>query len=71
MQVLSNSVSNALRLCVGEKAEESAKFANMFDKFFDCLNCSSLEAGKLSRNPFKAPYRSGTDFRFKVCVQVY
>ena len=40
----------------------------MFDKFFDCLNCSSLSAGKRSRNPFKSPYRSGTDWKLKVAT---
>ena len=38
----------------------------MFDKFFDTLNVSSLSAGKLKRNAFKSPYRSGADFRLKV-----
>jgi len=65
-QVLSNSVVKALLLSVGFKANETAHFAEMFDKFFDCLNCSSLSAGKQSRNPFRSPYRSGADWKLKV-----
>ena len=71
MQVLSNSVANALRLTVGQKAEETARFAHMFDKFFDCLNCSTLSAGKRSRNPFKSPFRSGTDWKLKVLLSIH
>ena len=65
-QVLSNSVAKGLVISVGPKAQETARFAEMFDKFFDCLNCSSLSAGKRSRNPFKSPYRSATDWKLKV-----
>ena len=65
--VLSNSVSKALILAVGPKATQISRFAEMFNKFFDCLNVSSLSAGKFSRNPFRSPYRSGTDWKLKVC----
>ena len=68
MQVLSNSVANALRLTVGQKAEETARFAHVFDKCFDCLNCSTLSAGKRSRNHCKSPFRSGTDWKLKVLL---
>jgi hypothetical protein len=37
----------------------------MFDKFFDCLNVSQLSAHMKTKNVYKAPYRSGTDFRLK------
>jgi hypothetical protein len=40
------------------------EFVLKFDKLFDCLNVSSLSAGKHSRN---APYHSASDFRIKVC----
>ena len=65
-QVLSGSVSKALKLELGPRADDTAKFADMFNKFFDCVNVSSLSAGKLARNPFKSPYRSATDFRLNV-----
>ena len=50
-------------LLVGDKAMQIACFAEMFDRFFDCLNSSSLSAGKRSRNPFRSPYRSGNDWK--------
>ena len=50
----------------GPEAEETATFVEKFDKFFDCLNVSSLSAGKLNRNAFKSPYHSARDFRLKV-----
>ena len=39
IQVLSQSVSKALQFAVGDRANETSRFADMFDKFFDCLNC--------------------------------
>ncbi len=70
MKVLSNSVSLALTHTMGPEAEETSKFTSMFDKFFDCLNVSSISQGQRKRNAFKAPYRSAKDFRLKVrmCV---
>ena len=38
----------------------------MFNKFFDCLNVGNCTSGKHTRNAFKDPYRSATDFRLKV-----
>ena len=52
-----------MQMSGNEHIEETAKFVSLFDKFFDCLNVSSLSAGRLKRNAFKAPYRLGTDFR--------
>ncbi len=48
--------------------EKTIQFILMFDKLFDCLNVSNLDAGKHSRNAFKSPYRSATDFRLKVYI---
>ena len=66
IQVLSSSIAKGLTLFVGAKATQTAYCADMFDKFFDCLNSSSLSAGKRSRNPFRSPYRSGNDWKLKV-----
>ena len=66
MQVLSSSVSKALQLYGGVEAEETAIFTEMFNNFFDCLNVKSISAGKRTRNAFKSPYRSATDWRLKV-----
>ena len=37
-QVLSESVSKALKLTGGKEASETAKFVDMMDKFFDTMN---------------------------------
>ena len=63
---MSDSVSKALQLFIGEEAAETSKFTSMFDKFFDAMNFSNFYNGQHSRNPFKSPYRSATDFRLKV-----
>ena len=49
--------------------ERTIEFVKMFDRMFDCLNVSSLDAGKFKRNAFKAPYHSAKDFRLKVIYQ--
>lgn len=59
-------MANALKLTGGDEVTETIKFVDKFDRFFDCVNVSSLSAGKLSRNPFKSPFRSPHDFRLKV-----
>ena len=64
-------MAKALNLVVGPKAKETSRFADMFDKFFDCMNCSTLSAGKRSRNPFKSPFRSGSDWKLKVFILLY
>ena len=63
---MSGSVATALRLTGGEDAKETAKFVDFFDKFFDCLNVGDFETGMKTRNTFKAPYRSSSDFHLKV-----
>jgi hypothetical protein len=68
IQVLSNSVAEALKRSNDPALEKTIEFVQMFDRFFDCLNVSALDAGKHSRNPFKNPYHSAKDFRIKVCT---
>lgn len=55
-QVLSDTVSKALKLTGGRNAFETAYFVEKMDKFFDCLNVSSYFAGKRHRKPFQQPY---------------
>ena len=38
---------------------------------FDCMNVCNFTDGKQSRNAFKAPYRSVSDFRVEVSIHVY
>lgn len=50
----------------GEEVSETAKFVEMMDHFFDCLNVNNFSEGKLRRKVFQDPYRAATDFRLKV-----
>ncbi len=63
---MSETVSKALEMTGGRKAQETAKFVGMVDKFFDCLNVNDYTTGRFQRKVFKQPYRSATDFRLKV-----
>ena len=65
IQVLSNSVSKALVLTYNPDVSETARFMEMMDKLFDCLNVTNFTAGKHARKVFQDPWRPN-DFRFKV-----
>ena len=52
----------------GRAVQDTAKFVSMVNKFFDCLNVNNYDSGRKERKVFKQPYRSGTDFRLKVCT---
>ena len=60
-------MSKALELMADPELEGTITFTRHFDRLFDCLNVASLDAAKVTRNPFKAPYHSAEDFRIKVC----
>ena len=64
-------MSKALTHVFGEAVRETAKFAAMLDKFFDCVNVSHLKASQHKRCAFKAPYHSSSDFRLKVWGAYY
>ena len=66
VQVLSESVGHALTLFGGPEKAETAKFASMFDKFFDSLNSRNCVIAKQRRKVFFRPYFSGEDFRLNV-----
>ena len=66
--MLGSTVSKALRVAGGQEASETANFVEMMDCFFDCLNVRNYTSGKRSRNPFKQPYRTSSDFRLNVCT---
>lgn len=68
--MLSNTVAKALEMSGGSRAEETARFVTMFDRFFDCLNVRSFTAGRHSRNSFKSPYWSSKDFRLTVSTLI-
>jgi len=54
-------VANAIKLTGSEGAQETAKFIEYMDKFFDCLNVTSFSMGKRKRKPFQQPYRKKDD----------
>lgn len=62
-QVLSETVSNALAKTGGSEAAETARFVELFDKFFDLLNVSNFTNGTRKRKNFQHPYRHSDDFR--------
>ena len=65
-QVLSETVSKALKTTGGEEVEGTATFTEMMDKFFDCLNVHNYRHGIESRKSFQIPYTSSDDSRLKV-----
>ena len=71
MQVLSNSVAEALSLDADPSTTETQRFVRMFNKFFDLLNVRSLKESILHRKPDMQPYRDPNDERLKVHVHVY
>lgn len=64
--MLSESVSKALTLFGGDTAQETARFTELFDKFFDCVNVRNFTDGQRKRKVFQNPYYSGSDFRLQV-----
>ena len=63
--MLSSTVSKGIKLTGGPHAQETAKFIEMCDKFFDCLNVDNLDEGSREKD-FKKPYRKKDDFRLTV-----
>ena len=63
-QILSASVSSVLYEYGSHAESGTAKFCEMFDKFFDCLNVRSRKEHLLKRKPYLAPYTMEDDFRF-------
>ena len=63
-QVLSTSVSVALQTFAPPEALETAKFCEMMDKYFDCLNVRNTTEAISKQKPFLNPYTSVHDERF-------
>ena len=49
--MLSASVAHAMELMGDSEMTETIRFVRFFDRFFDCLNVSSLSEGRHSRKP--------------------
>ena len=61
LQVLSNTVANALEYVGDPRTKQTERFVRMFDRFFDMLNTRSLEECVHKRKPDLAPYRNTQD----------
>ena len=64
VQVLSNSVSKALRLYGPPEALGTSIYCEMFDNFFDCTNVRNNEEWKKKSKDFLKPYTDVNDARF-------
>lgn len=63
-------MSKALEKTGGAEVKGTAKFVEMLDKYFDCLNVSNFTNGTVKRKPFQHPYRYVDDHRLKVYILV-
>ncbi|XP_055877443.1 uncharacterized protein LOC129924769 [Biomphalaria glabrata] len=63
-QVLSFSVGTMMGARLGPEAEETTKLILLMNRFFDCLNVSSLLGGTYKCNSDLLPYTSLNDERF-------
>ena len=52
-QVLSESVSHALKMSGNQEVQGTAEFVGMFDKFFDILNVTNFTNAKSKRKAFQ------------------
>ena len=67
LQVLSESVANALEFYGDAKTTETVKFCHTFGKFFDCLNVRNKSEYIKKKKPNLKPYTNPEDERLKVC----
>ena len=66
LKVLSSSAATVLMVTSGPEDEETWKFIENMDKFFDCYNVSSYSAGKKALKEFQKLYSKPTDCRLNV-----
>ena len=59
VQVLSESVSKALKLTEGSSTNETARFVELMDKFFETMNVHNFSHGFMHANVFKCPIEAG------------
>ena len=63
-QILSSTVSCTLQKFGPPDAQGTAKFCEMMDKFFDCLNVRNTREHAMKQKPALMPYTSTDDERF-------
>ncbi|KAL5515328.1 hypothetical protein EMCRGX_G000480 [Ephydatia muelleri] len=59
-EALSETVAKAIQATEGAEAEETVKFIEYFDKFFDCLNVDNYTSGRRQRKEFREPHHNMT-----------
>ena len=70
-QVLSTSVSIAVKSFGPPEATVTAKYCEMFDKFFDCFNVRNTKEYITKQKPFLKPYTSVDDERFQWLMETF
>ena len=71
-QVLSKTMAAVLKQYGGKEVKETAKFCDLIDSFFDCLNVRSpRNIDDRKRKPFLRPYCSVEDERFTWITSVF
>ena len=70
-QVLSTSVSVALKEYGQPETAGTAKYCEMFDNFFDCLNVRNTTECITKQKPFLSPYTSVDDERFEWLMSTF
>jgi len=63
---MSGIVAKEMRKFGGEDVLETAKFIEMVDKLFNCMNVSFLSEEKYTKKPFLNTYHNSDDFQIKV-----
>lgn len=58
---MSGTVAKEMQKFGGEDVLETAKFIEMVDKLFDCMNVSFLSEGKYTKKPFLNTYHNSDD----------
>ena len=61
-------MASALEFLDCDGTQQTRLFIRMIDRFFDYLNVRSPVLGHMKRKESIAPYKSPSDYRFKVCV---
>ena len=64
VQILSSTMATVLRKYIGGEANATAKFCEMVDAYFDCLNVRNKSEHIRKRKPNLAPYEDVNDRRF-------
>ena len=68
-QLLSKTMSMALSTFETPQSTATAKYSELIDSFFDCLNVRSLTEERRNIKPLLEPYGNQNNARFKWLVE--